>query len=309
VKYFAGIDGGQSATVAVVADETGRALAHGSGGAADEIGEPRSSTRLRDALETAIAQALRTAGLPADTRFESIVAGVSGYEGRIYGASPQLPTKNLTLLHDAPVAHAGAFAGEPGIVVIAGTGSVAYGTDDRGNAVTVGGWGFLFGDEGGAFWLAAQAMAAAMRAQDAEKEDRLAARALRYFREESLRKIARAFYANEISRAALAGFAREVLDAAEQNDEDAVRLLQSAAAALTALARRAHDRLEGRETRVAFTGGLLRSTALKNEVRRAMRALAPACTIAEPRYDAATGALLLAYRAAGRHPASIELSA
>ena len=90
-------------------------------------------------------------GLPSESNFAAIVAGVSGYEGRVYGAPPEMPTRHFTLMHDAPVAHAGALAGMPGVVVIAGTGSVVYARDENGRSQTLGGWGFLFGDEGSAF--------------------------------------------------------------------------------------------------------------------------------------------------------------
>ncbi len=70
------------------------------------------------------------------------------------------------LLHDTPIAHAGALAGRPGIVVIAGTGSVVYGRKEDGSSSTLGGWGYLFGDEGSAFAIARDALATLMRAHD-----------------------------------------------------------------------------------------------------------------------------------------------
>ena len=110
-------------------------------------------------------RALQSAGLAPETHFASIVAGVSGYEGRIFGQAPDLRATRFVMMHDAPVAHAGALGGEPGVVVIAGTGSVVYGTDAlRGR--TIGGWGYLFGDEGSAFWLVREALAIMMHAED-----------------------------------------------------------------------------------------------------------------------------------------------
>jgi len=67
---------------------------------------------------------------------------------------------------DTEAALAGAFAGRPGIVVIAGTGSGAAGRDAAGRTVRVGGHGFLLGDEGGGYWIGREAVRAALRAAD-----------------------------------------------------------------------------------------------------------------------------------------------
>ncbi|HKE37033.1 MAG TPA: BadF/BadG/BcrA/BcrD ATPase family protein, partial [Candidatus Baltobacteraceae bacterium] len=125
-RYVAGIDGGQTSTAAVIGDERGRVVGRGVAGPADEVGQGADSTRMHDALSGALRAACKGAGLDAGTHFEAIVAGVSGYEGRVYGKMPQLPAARFVLMHDAPIAHAGALAGEPGVVVIAGTGSVVY---------------------------------------------------------------------------------------------------------------------------------------------------------------------------------------
>lgn len=146
-ELVAGIDGGQSSTVAVIGDKQGTILGRGVAGAADEVGEKSDSTRLRDALRSALEDARHNAALPPNARFAAIVAGISGYEGRIYGSQPDLPTDRLVLLHDAPIAHAGALAGDPGVVVIAGTGSVVYARAQDDRTQTLGGWGYLFGDE------------------------------------------------------------------------------------------------------------------------------------------------------------------
>ena len=105
-ELFAGIDGGQSSTVALIGDENGAVLGRGTAGPADEVGVGADSTQLRDALRDALSDACRDAKLPYEREFAAIVAGVSGYEGRVYGAMPQMPTQRLVLLHDAPVAHA-----------------------------------------------------------------------------------------------------------------------------------------------------------------------------------------------------------
>ncbi len=71
----------------------------------------------------------------AEASFAAIVAGISGYNGTQRGRPPQLPSERVKLMHDAPIAHAGALGGRPGVVIIAGTGSVIYARDDGGAGV------------------------------------------------------------------------------------------------------------------------------------------------------------------------------
>ena len=276
---YAGIDGGQTGTVAVIGDGE-RVLARGSAGPADEIGEGSTSTRLRDALEGALADALVAANLPLDTRFDAIVAGVSGYEGRIYGEPPRMPADRFELMHDAPIAHAGAFRGEPGVVVIAGTGCVAFTVTQTGEKKTTGGWGYLFGDLGSAFWIARTWVTIAT------EDDAYAQALLRFFGVDDMRALVRAFYAGEISRERLASFAMVALESGEP-------FLDAAAAFLALLAQSA---IVERPASVAFTGGLLRNKAFKENIYTQLRAFVPDCAIVEPAADPAEGALILARR-------------
>jgi glucosamine kinase len=305
MRYYAGIDGGQSATLSVIGDETGRILARGTSGPADEVAQSASSTRMHDALSGALSDAVARANLPPATRFERIVAGVSGYEGQVYGKFPQLPTDAFTLEHDAPIAHAGAFGGEPGAIVIAGTGSVAYAVNERGASALTGGWGYLFGDEGSAFWLARDALSEAMRDQDLGEHDELVQFALQHFRVASLRKLARSFYAGEINRSQLASFGKVVLKLAEAGNGQAARCVKGGADALVMLVMRAMERVGSQDSKVACIGGMFKSATMRDEVAQCMRQLLPRARHVSPRYDPAVGALLLAYRAGGITPQNI----
>jgi N-acetylglucosamine kinase-like BadF-type ATPase len=305
VPFYAGIDGGQSSTTAVVADETGRILGRGRAGAADEVGQDAASTRLRDALGAALADAASHAKLAPGTRFERIVAGVSGYDGRVYGRPPELPTGALTLEHDAPIAHAGALGGEPGVIVIAGTGSVAYAMNEEGATALAGGWGYLFGDEGSAFWLARDALADAMRDEDSVEPNELAAIALQYFNLPSLRKLSRAVYSGAISRTQLASFASVIVQHAENGNARAAQYVCDGAGALVTIAMRAMQRVQLRNPKVAFVGGLFESPTVREQVVQWIRDLVPHAQHVQPKYDPAVGALLLAYRGAGITPPSI----
>jgi glucosamine kinase len=294
VKYAAGIDGGQSSTVAVIGDERGRILGSGRAGPADEIGAGPESSRLRDALLAALDDARARAGLPEETVFAAIVAGVSGYRGRVYGRAPDLPAERLILMHDAPIALAGALAGEPGVVVISGTGSVIYARDAHGKAQTLGGWGFLFGDEGSAFWIAREALALLMRAHDqgAGTLGGETQAACEFFGVRSLRELAHAFYHGALTRDRLAAFAQAVLRF------DSLRAIADAGAGrLAALAHRAIE--AGAPATVALIGGTFADTGFRERVSARIRETVPGARIVQPRYEPAAGALLLAYRELG----------
>ena len=276
MALFAGIDGGQSGTQAVIGDEL-RILGRGSAGPADEIGANASSTRMQDALESALIDALHNAGLPAASEFSAIVAGVSGYEGRVYGAAPKMPARRFDLVHDSVVAHAGAFGGGSGVVVIAGTGSAAYAVTADGRTRSAGGWGYVFGDEGSAFWIARRYFERAIAGSiDARP-------LLAFFDCQDLRGVARAFYTGAIAREHFARFARVAL----ADDE-------LAEAAARELAELAHACVIERPCEVAFVGGLLSAQAFRERVRSAASRVLPDCPVVAPRADPAEGALLLA---------------
>lgn len=300
MKLFAGIDGGQSSTTAVVGDQTGTVLGRGKGPPADEVGQGANSTRLRDALATALAAALRDAKQAADAPFECIIAGVSGYDGRITGTAPAFPAKHFEIVHDAPVAHAAAFGTGGGILVIAGTGSVAYGRNDAGETLRVGGWGYLFGDEGSAFWIGKRCIERAMQDEDAGFGSFLRADVLAHFAQSSLRDVQHASHTGAISRSEIAAFARRALELARSENPDAFAIAEQAADALAALgarcARRLHGdkRVIGHPVPLAFSGGLVEDEWFAAKVRTRALDRLPEARLETLRRAPAEGALLLA---------------
>ena len=301
MKLVAGIDGGQSHTTAVVVDQDGVVRGRGRGGPADHVDEPPGSRKFADASNDALMRALDAAGLPRATRFEAVHAGLSGYDAHFDGAQPQFAAPVVRVQHDAPVALAGAVHARPAVVVIAGTGSVAYGEAADGTSVRVGGWGFLFGDEGSAFAVARDGLAYAMAEEDRGARSPLGEAALSYFDRRNLRDLATAALLGRISRAELAGFARLVHDAARLGDAGASAIVGEAASALAALAATALARLDlgARDVPVAFAGGAFVNEAFFARARERLAELAPRARAVTPRYDPAIGAALLAFADAG----------
>ncbi|HVS46879.1 MAG TPA: BadF/BadG/BcrA/BcrD ATPase family protein [Verrucomicrobiae bacterium] len=292
MKLYAGIDGGQSSTTAVVGDERGKVLGRSVGGPADELGQSATSTRLRDALEGALANALADASLPPDARFESVVAGVSGYDGRLRGIEPMVNTERLQVVHDAPIAHAGALGGRPGIIVIAGTGSVVYGVAPDGHSLTVGGWGYLFGDEGSAFWIAARVLADAMRDEDCAVQTQPWKIACDYFSVKAMREIQSAFYAGTLSRDRVASFARHALTTVDWRHVDGI--VRRGTQALGRLTTIAAMRLGFETVDVALVGGLSHESRYVEAFAQSFEFSSPTITVVPAEAEPAVGALRMA---------------
>jgi N-acetylglucosamine kinase-like BadF-type ATPase len=297
VRYVVGIDGGQSSTTAVIVDQNGVVRGRGSAGPADHVDQPPGSRKCAEACTTAVMRALDAARMPPDSRFEAVHVGLSGYDEHFDGVVPAFAARSVRMQHDAPVALAGAVHARPAVVVIAGTGSVAYGEDGAGASVRAGGWGYLFGDEGSAFAVARDALAHAMREDDRGRRSALGDAALAYFDRRNLRELATDALLGRVTRRELASFARVVHNAARLDDPDAAAIVQEAVSSLARLAAVAIERLHlgERPVSVAFSGGAFGSETLLARARERLGTLAPNALVIPPRYDAAIGAALLAF--------------
>jgi N-acetylglucosamine kinase-like BadF-type ATPase len=302
VSYFAGIDGGQSSTVAAIGDEHGE-IARGSGPPADLVGKPRDPALVVAAISAALEAARSHAGLSRELRFESLVAGVSGFDRGESGEPDLAPLALRTsILHDAAIAHAGALAGGAGIVVLAGTGSVALGNVPGGSEfVRAGGWGYFFGDEGSASWIARTALRRAMLRADRGEPSELGERARAFFGAFSLRAIQHAFAHGELTRPALAAFAADVLETAAEGDADALAVRSAAGRELALLAATVDARLAPAEPAasrpISYAGGLFNDRAFAESFEAELRVQLPRALVVPPALDPAGGALLLARRA------------
>lgn len=312
MNYFLGVDGGQSHTTALVADARGRILGRGHAGPANHTREPGGRERLLRAIEESVGEALRGAGLPGagavtGVRFAGAHLAMTGEpEEKLGIVRGLLRAKHLRVGHDAPGALAGALAGGEGIIVLAGTGSVAYGEAGAGakrRAARIGGHGYEFGDEGSAFAMVRASLAAALRREDRGlAADALAAALQAHFRRGSLHLIAVDYYAGEISRDRLASFAARVGRLAERGSEAALEILDDAARELAEMAAAAAARLEVGDApvMVSYGGGVFRSRRLLRRFTAEVIGRVPRAAIVAPRFGPEVGALLLAYREAGK---------
>ncbi len=303
MKLFLGVDGGQSGTTAVVGDETGRILGEGEAGPCNHAAAGEGRAKLERAVRGSVAGACAQAGLdPEAVSFEAACFGMSGGPDDKRAILAQiLVAARLDVTTDAAIALTGATGGGPGIITIAGTGSITLGRNAAGREARAGGWGYIFGDEGGAFDIVRQALRAALRMEEGWGP----ATALRGLLLEatgaaSANEVLHLFYTPEWPRSRVARLAAEVDRAAQNSDAVAQRILAQAAQELALLAAAVRGQLwkPGESVEVAYVGGVFRSHAVRERFRLLVEMEDGARLIA-PRFGPAEGALLEAYRAAG----------
>lgn len=303
VKLFLGIDGGQTGTQAVIADASGRLLGRGEGGPSNHVEAPGGRDRLRGAILDSVGAALGDAGLGTieATVFETAYCAMTGEaDFKTEIITPLLRTRVLRVEHDAPAALAGGTLGAPGIIVVAGTGSVVYGENEAGQSSRAGGWGYVFGDEGSGFGLARDAIRASLDALDGVGPDTALVPALsRFFAVDDLRPLPMVMYNGHISRDGIAAAAREVLSTWQAGDAVATRIIRDGLDALARRVRSVAARLSMTSPHVCLSGGVFRSQPYVDAFGAVVRQLLPGADVRPARSTPATGAVLLALRAGG----------
>jgi N-acetylglucosamine kinase-like BadF-type ATPase len=302
--FFLGVDGGQSSTTAAIGDETGRIVGVGRGGPSNHVSTPEGRAKFVGAIQSAVQAACGPGGLDAGSiRFTSACLGLSGGPADKEPIVREILASERTLVtDDAQIALAGATAGEPGVVVIAGTGSIAFGRNSVGGTARAGGWGYLFGDEGGAFWIACQAVRAALRWEEGwGVPTSLRARLLDSTGTRNINDLLHRCYTAAFPRPRVASLSIVVNQAAEVGDPVALEILHEAARELALLAVAVRGQLfeAGEATPVAYSGGVFGSRILLGSFR-AWMAPEVGVRVTAPVYGPSIGALLEAYRAAGR---------
>ena len=306
MKLFLGVDGGQSSTTALIGDETGHALGAGSGGPCNHVGAAEGHEKLARAVAECMGKACAQAGLdPAAVRFAAACFGMSGGSADKREILARiLRADRLEVTTDAVIALAGATAGRPGIITIAGTGSIACGRNAAGQFARAGGWGYIFGDEGAGFDVVRQALRAALRWEEGWGPDTaLGAVLLEATGAADANDLLHRFYTREWPRPRVATLAPLVDRTAAAGDPVALEVLHRAAAQLASLTGAVRRQLfrPGEAAAVAYVGGVFRS-ALLLERYRMLVGMEEGNRVGPPVYGPAAGALLEAYAAAGLGP-------
>ncbi|MGN7457500.1 N-acetylglucosamine kinase [Paenibacillus pasadenensis] len=303
MDYWLGLDGGGTRTTVCAEDAAGTELARFEVGALNINGERAG------AAEEALAEAARELGrrgLPL-AGCVSLAVGAAGISNpqareRLTGALAALAFRGeLTLAGDQETALAGALEGRPGIALIAGTGSIAYGRSEAGETHRAGGFGHLIDDEGSGYAIGRDMLAAIVRAADGRS--RPTALAEPVFRQlglepGSLPELVRWVYDPARPKSSVAALAPLLQPACEAGDAAALGIARRAAGALAELAEAVAVRLGlGRGELAPLGSVLLRCAPVRDAFAERLAERLPQLRLTAASRDAASGAVLLARRA------------
>ncbi len=299
-SYVLGVDGGGTKTHAVVVDEAGRVSGEGFAGPSNplRVGVDSAATAVREAVDAACdAAGVRRADIDAA---EVGLAGVrrADLRERMHETLLGLVLGTIEVVTDADIALYGATNGAPGLVLIAGTGSICCGLNARGKRTCAGGWGPLAGDEGGGSWLARRALQAVAHAADGRgPATTLGKAACSYFNIAVAEDLSLALYAPSMTNEHIAGFGRYVIAAARKRDAVAKTLITEAGRELgraaVAVIRKLNMRAESFQ--VAYVGGVFRADELiLAPLREVINDVAPRAYLAPPQLPPAIAATYMA---------------
>jgi N-acetylglucosamine kinase-like BadF-type ATPase len=300
VGIFLGIDGGGSQTSCAVGDEVS-VLGSGSGAGSNvlRVGEAQA----RKSIAAAIHQAC-TAAKVNPLHIKRTCIGVAG------GARPEttetvrrilleLVSGEIEVVGDMVIAMEAASGSAPGVIVIAGTGSIAYGRNATGQTARAGGWGFAISDEGSGHWIGRNAVAAAMRTFDEGQNNGLLESIMKAWGVTTREQLI--VLSNASSQPDFAGLFPAVLTAADAGDPSAHDILARAGVELATLGKIVISRLfwDADQAPVAMSGGVFRNSAMVRQVfYNRLRIECPKAAVNDSVVDPVKGALELARRAA-----------
>lgn len=292
-----GVDGGGSKTRVILADREGEPLADVSGpGSAMAPGRgDQSASVIADLLRRALADAFLSDSIPA-----TLVAGVAGVgrpeENRaLTVALEDLElAQSVTVVGDGEIALMDAFGEGPGLILVAGTGSIAYGRGPSRELARCGGWGPALGDEGSGAWIGRKALAIVASAADGREPPTALTGAIL--------TAAQVNETPELIRWAIAATPREfaalapvVFNAASTGDVRANTLVGLAVEELVLHIRALALRLFGDDRAavpIAFAGGLLhKGSFLRKRLEHRLKSAVPGAQVKAGEIIAARGAV------------------
>ncbi len=297
MALFLGIDGGGTRTSCLIGDEKS-VLGSGIAGASNvlRVGEAAARTALVEAIRKSC-----DAARIDPAKISRTCVGVAGAARPevgevVHRIVADTVSGEIEIVGDMVIALHAAFGRGPGIVVIAGTGSIAYGRNSAGNVARAGGWGFAVSDEGSGYWIGRAAVSEALRAADQSEEVPPLLRVIMKVWNIEDRDTA-VMAANASPAPDFAALFPAVLVAANSGDGLAAMVLRRAGSELAALTKMVIERLfsDSDTVPVAMSGGVFANSALVREVfYNELRGQCPQVVVDEKIAEPASGALDLA---------------
>lgn len=210
-----------------------------------------------------------------------------------------LPDARVIPSSDMEIALVGANGERRGVLILAGTGSVAYGVNDSGEELQVGGWGYLLGDEGGGYWIGMEALRTISHSADGtyDYNSSLYQRVMDELNFPHPKNLIAWLYRGDSKVREVAKLAALVLEEAEGGDSRALTIIESAADHLSRLTQTVIRRLSIEQRQVAFAGGLLSEP---NPLSTRLMSRLSLTTFPTAKYPPVIGAALLAKLSDGR---------
>lgn len=296
MPYYLGIDAGGTKTESAVSNGA-ELLGQATTGTSKvlRVGEAEARRNLRQS----VLEACDAAGIkPTDISQVCIGmsgASVAGLVAWAEGVIHELGPAHVKVMGDHIVAHRAAFGTMPGVLVVAGTGSIAYGRNDQGEAARAGGWGPTVSDEGSAYWIGREAVAAALRMHDLASSNGLYSMIVQFWNAQSPEEVVK--IANSDVNARFAQLSTMVSAAADKGDAAAREIMVRAGEQLAALAGAVITRLWPADTvvRVAMAGGVLQNSSLiRQSFQEALHRRHPRAAISFAYVRPVLGALAMA---------------
>ncbi len=295
-----GIDAGGTATKCILVDEKGKILAEAKTGSANylTVGLKKAVNEIKEALSTASKKVnikkidLLGVGLAG--------AGRSGDLEKIKKALLPLPlTDKVYLTDDGEIALYGAHQGKPGIVVIAGTGSIVYAKGKDGRVYRAGGWGPILGDEGSGFWFGLEALKALIAAREGRGTETILNKSiLKKLQFENLEELIPFIYQKNLPRQEIAALTPLVVEAMEKGDQIAAVIIEKGLNQLALLVNHFIKSLGLTSEQIALTGGVFSSGILYSLFADKLYDLI-GTTVKRPSYDPVYGACIFAMTKCG----------
>jgi N-acetylglucosamine kinase-like BadF-type ATPase len=316
MKILAGIDGGGTRTRLALALSDGTMLGSAEAGCCSfvELGVPGATEAFRSLWHAAWAN-VGQAPRPADALFigsGSILSEADEKTCECIAVSAGLARVGaVRARNDAWSALAGGLRGQPGILLIAGTGSACLGRNSAGQTWRAAGWGHLLHDGGSAYALGLGAMIAATRETDRRgPTTSLTPIVLRTLELRDMTEIYRRVHHDGVSRALVASLAPAVVQAATDGDAVASELLETGAAQLVEAVVTVARQLGLHAPLLALTGGLIENAPpyRRHFLNRLATAL-PSFALATDGLDPVWGSVLLAHEQLTGRPAPAEFLA
>ena len=313
--YIATLDGGKTKTVCAVLDTKGNVLSYASGGATGvSLLDSRAvEINLRNVVFDALERSGLTVGDIGLASFTVCDLDTEELKEGMKRAVLKLGFKGRVLLEpDYVGAYYLATHGRPGVAVIAGTGSIAYGEDGHGKKARAGGWGWLMGDEGSGIWIGTRALNTVTRAHDGTGEETsLLKMVCKEFDIKDCLDLLNIVYRNGRPDVALASRVSPLVSrAAEEGDAQAIRILQQAGHELGLVGLTVSRKLGLEGTyEVGCVGSVFKSNIVLNAFKQACRSESKSVKFRGPYTDylPLLGPAVMAFKSLQKRSSSEEI--